>query len=118
VDIKEYLKENFFIPLFTNGKPNKSKKHYHNIFSYKGEFASKERDEFFDGAYGEILFDLFLRWVQSPVEDQEMREHMYRQALALGSVKEKMINYETYGKNAKFLGLEEEEEDNDEQPES
>ena len=111
MDIKNYVKENFFLPLFTNGKPNKSKKEYKNLFSYKGEFASKERGVFFDEAYGEILFDMFVQWVQSPVDDVSGREHLYRQALAIGSVKEKMINYETFGRNAMFLDTDEEEED-------
>ena len=98
-----YIKDNFFLPLFTNNKPNKTRKEYKNYFSYKGEFAKKERDTFFDEAYGEIIFDLFTTWIQSNVDEKDLREHLYRQALAIGSVKEKMINYETFGKNAAFL---------------
>jgi len=113
VDIKAYVKENFFLPLFVHGKPNKSRKELKNVFAYKGEFARKERDSFYDEAYGEILFDLFIQWVQSPVDEADTREHLYRQALALGSVKEKMINYEMFGKNLAFLDPEDEEDDND-----
>ena len=115
MDIKTYIKENFFLPLFVHGKPNKSRKELKNVFAYKGEFARTERDAFYDEAYGEILFDLFIQWVQSPVDEAEHREHLYRQALALGSVKEKMINYEMFGKNLAYLDPEpeEDEEEND-----
>ena len=111
----QYIKDYFFTPSLVDGKPRKSDKHYRNIFTYKGEMASKEREIFFNEAYGEILFDLFLQWVKSPVGEAEEREHLYRQALALGSVKEKLIGYEMFGKNAALLQVEddEEEEDND-----
>lgn len=74
-----------------------------NIFAYKGEHAQKERAEFFDEAYGEILFDLFLSWAQSNPDNINEREHLYRTALALGSVKEKLVGYELYGKNLPYL---------------
>ena len=111
MDIKSYIKENFFLPLFVHGKPNKSRKELRNVFAYKGEFSTNERNNFYDEAYGEILFDLFIQWVQSPVDEADTREHLYRQALALGSVKEKMINYEMFGKNLAFLDTEPENED-------
>tara|TARA_R110000851_G_scaffold6659_2_gene26649 strand:- start:291 stop:641 length:351 start_codon:yes stop_codon:yes gene_type:complete len=103
VDIKNYLRETFFLPLFSNGKPKRDEQGMQNVFAYKGEMASKERDLFFDEAYGEIVFDLFIAWVQSPTTDVKEREHLYRQVLAIGSIKEKLVNYETYGRNIPFL---------------
>lgn len=88
-----------------------------NILSYKGEHAQKERAEFFDEAYGEILFDLFLAWAGSEPKNVTEREHMYRTVIALGSVKEKLVGYETYGKNLPYLyesRVAEEEQEDDE----
>lgn len=113
MDVKTYLKENFFLPFFTDGKPKKSRKEYSNIFAYKGEFAKREREEFFNEAYGEILFDLFLQWVQTGVEEKELREHIYHTTLGLGSVKEKLLAYEMFGKNLAYLEPEEEDEEED-----
>ena len=114
--IKQYLQDYFFRPTFQEGKPKKSDKHYRNVFAQKGTMATEERERFFNEAYGEILFDLFLTWVQSPATDTELREHIYRQSLAVGSVREKLISYETFGRNVAFLPLESEadnEEDDD-----
>ena len=69
----------------------------------KGHFAAKERDEFFDEVYGEVLVDLFLEWLKTDSHETKSREFLYSSAMALGSVKEKMINFETYGKNIPHL---------------
>jgi hypothetical protein len=74
----------------------------------KGHFAAKERDEFFDEVYGEVLVDYFLEWLKTEPHETKSREFLYSSAMALGSVKEKMINFETYGKNIPHL-----QEDND-----
>tara|TARA_A100001015_G_C15042410_1_gene740660 strand:- start:1566 stop:1904 length:339 start_codon:yes stop_codon:yes gene_type:complete len=74
----------------------------------KGHFASKERDEFFDEAYGEVLVDYFLEWLKTEPHETKSREFLYSSAMALGSVKEKMIGFEMYGKNIPHL-----QEDND-----
>ena len=74
----------------------------------KGHFASRERDEFFDEVYGEVLIDLFLEWLKTEPHETKSREFLYSSAMALGSVKERMINFETYGKNIPYL-----KEDND-----
>jgi len=69
----------------------------------KGQFASKERDEFFDEVYGEVLIDLFIQWLKTDPHETKSREFLYSSAMALGSVKEKMINFETYGKNIPLM---------------
>lgn len=75
----------------------------------KGHFAAKERDEFFDEVYGEVLVDLFSEWLKTESHETKSREFLYSTAMALGSVKEKMIHFETYGKNIPHIN-----EDNDE----
>jgi hypothetical protein len=65
----------------------------------KGHFAAKERDEFFDEVYGEVLIDLFIEWLKTEPHETKSREFLYGSAMALGSVKEKMIGFEMYGKN-------------------
>ena len=65
----------------------------------QGQFASKERSEFFDEVYGEVLIDYFIEWLKTDPHETKSREFLYSSAMALGSVKEKMISFETYGKN-------------------
>jgi sulfatase maturation enzyme AslB (radical SAM superfamily) len=67
------------------------------------EFASRERENFFNDAYGEILIDLFIQWLKSDPHENKTREFLYSTAMALGSVKEKLIGIETYGKNIPIL---------------
>ena len=66
----------------------------------KKEFTSKERQQFFDGVYVDILSDMFMQWLQTAPHCVKEREYLYACAMALGSVKAQMIQYETYGKNA------------------
>lgn len=66
----------------------------------RGKFASQINNEFFDNAYGEIIVDLFVAWSDTAPWDKDTREYLYTTAMALGSVKEKLIEIETYGKNA------------------
>lgn len=112
--IGQYLREYFFKPVYTHNKPRRSEKHMVNIFAYKGAHAATERAEFFDEAYGEILFDLFIAWTNTDPSNEKEREHLYRTVLALGSVKEKLIGYETYGKNLPYLYESREAEEADE----
>jgi len=65
----------------------------------RGHFAAKERDEFFDQVYGDILVEYFMQWLKTEPHETKSREFLYASAMALGSVKEKMIAFETYGKN-------------------
>jgi len=69
----------------------------------KGSFASQEREDFFDEVYGEVLVDYFLEWLKTDSHETKTREFLYSSAMALGSVKEKMINFEMYGKNIPHL---------------
>ena len=69
----------------------------------RGEFANREREAFFNGAYGEILSDLFVKWLQTQHHERETREYLYATAMALGSVKEKLIQIETFGRNVPMI---------------
>ena len=73
------------------------------IAHVKGHFAAKERNEFFDEVYGEVLVDFFLEWLKTEPHETKSREFLYSSAMALGSVKERMINFEMYGKNIPHL---------------
>jgi hypothetical protein len=76
----------------------------------RGQFAAKEREEFFNEAFTDILTDLFTQWVKTEPHCTKEREFLYHTALALGSVKENLIRRETLGKNAKFIQKPQEED--------
>ena len=63
------------------------------------EFASRERESFFNDAYGDVLTDLFIEWLKTEPHENKSREFLYSTAMALGSVKERLLQIETYGKN-------------------
>ena len=69
----------------------------------RAEFSSREREEFFDEAYGELLVEYFLEWLSTDPHENKSREFIYNSALALGDVKQRLINYETYGKNVVLM---------------
>jgi hypothetical protein len=69
----------------------------------RGQFATKEREEFFNEAFTDILTELFSQWVKSEPHCTKEREFLYHTALALGSVKENLIKRETLGRNAKYI---------------
>ena len=69
----------------------------------KSEFSSRERETFFEEAYGEILVEYFINWLKTDPHETKTREFIYNSALSLGDVKQKLINYETYGKNIPFM---------------
>ena len=73
----------------------------------RAEFSSRQREEFFEDAYGELLVEYFINWLKTDPHENKTREFIYNSALALGDVKQKLINYETFGKNVPHL------EDND-----
>ena len=73
----------------------------------RAEFSSREREMFFDNAYGELLVEYFINWLKTDPHETKTREFIYNSALALGDVKNRLIQYETYGKNIPHL------EDND-----
>lgn len=66
-------------------------------------FAKKERDEFFTEAYSDILVDLFSQWLMTEPHCLKEREYLYHVAMGLGSVKERLINVETFGFNQELI---------------
>jgi len=75
----------------------------------RAEFSSREREEFFNEAYGELLVEYFINWLKTEPHENKTREFIYNSALALGDVKSRLITYETYGRNVPHL------EDNDDE---
>ena len=69
----------------------------------KAQFVQREREQFFGEAYGEILADLFVQWLKSEPHATKEREYLYSTAMALGSVKEKLVGIETYGANMAYV---------------
>lgn len=69
----------------------------------KAKFASQEKELFFNDAYADILSDLFMAWLNTKHHEKETREYLYATAMALGSVKEKLISIETFGKNVPYI---------------
>lgn len=65
----------------------------------RAEFSSRQREEFFEDAYGELLTEYFINWLKTDPHEVKTREFIYNSALALGDVKARLIQYETYGKN-------------------
>ena len=69
----------------------------------EAEFVSREREYFFDRAYGDLLCDYFIEWLKTEPHELKTREFIYNSALALGDVKQRLINKETLGKNIPHL---------------
>ena len=69
----------------------------------KAEFSTREREQFFGDVYAEILADLFVTWLKTEPHCSKEREFLYHTAMALGSVKEKLIGIEMYGNNVKYI---------------
>jgi len=69
----------------------------------KSMFAKEEREQFFSDAYGEILTDLFVAWLKTEPHATKERDFLYASAMALGSVKAKMVGIEMYGANMSFI---------------
>ena len=75
----------------------------------RAEFSSRQREEFFEDAYGELLVEYFINFLKTEPHEHKTREFIYNSCLSLGDVKSKLIQYETYGKNIPIM------EDNDAQ---
>jgi hypothetical protein len=73
----------------------------------KATFAKEEREQFFTDAYADILTDLFYAWLKTEPHAQKEREYLYSTAMALGSVKEKLLSFETMGRNAQYINTQE-----------
>ena len=69
----------------------------------RAEFSSRQREEFFDNVYGELLVEYFINWLKTDPHEVKTREFIYNSALALGDVKSRMVNYETYGRNVPHM---------------
>ena len=67
------------------------------------EFSSREREEFFDKVYGELLVEYFLNWLKTDPHETKTREFIYNSALALGDVKQRMLQFEMLGRNIPHL---------------
>lgn len=114
-DTQDTMRDRFFLPMFKQGHGDQADRrpHLQNIFVNRGEQATRKKDEFFDEAYAEILLDLFMRWTQTGLNEADLRESLYQNVLALGAVKGKLAEYQMYGRNAPFLGENQEEDDNE-----
>jgi hypothetical protein len=78
----------------------------------KAEFSRREREEFFTGAYGELMVDYYIQFLKTEPHEHKSREFIYSCVLALGDVKNKLTQYETFGKNVPYLEGTEEDDDN------
>ena len=67
------------------------------------EFASREREMFFDKVYGDLLVEYFINWLKTEPHENKTREFIYNSALSLGDVKARLIQYETLGRNIPHL---------------
>ena len=65
----------------------------------QAEFASREREDFFNGAYSDIMVDLFIAWCNTEPHEAKSRESLYYAVVGLGHVKDRLSQYEMYGKN-------------------
>jgi len=69
----------------------------------RATFYKNDVEHFFNGAYVEILTELFSAWLKTEPHCQKEREYLYSVAMALGSVKEKLVHIHQYGKNAESI---------------
>ena len=67
------------------------------------EFSSRERENFFDNVYGELLVEYFINWLKTDPHETKTREFIYNCVLGLGDVKQRMVAFETYGKNVPIM---------------
>ena len=69
----------------------------------RGSFADQMKEQFFDNAFGEVLADLFMAWLKTEAHCVKEREFLYATAMALGSVKGKLIDFSNLGRNTQYL---------------
>lgn len=77
------------------------------------QFAKQEREQFFTGAYGELMVDYYLQFLKSEPHEHKSREFIYSCVLALGDVKAKLAQYEMYGSNVPFMDTNNEDDNNE-----
>jgi len=80
----------------------------------KATFAKKDREQFFSDAYADILTQLFSQWLVTEPHCTKEREYLYHVAMALGSVKERLVQIEQFGANAAYIQQKDERVDDDE----
>ena len=76
----------------------------------KAEFSNRAREEFFNEAFGELMVDYYIKFMETEPHEHKSREFIYSCVLALGDVKNRLVQYETYGRNVPLM----DNEDNDE----
>jgi hypothetical protein len=69
----------------------------------RGSFADQMKEQFFDHAFGEVLSDVFMAWLRTEAHCVKEREFLYATAMALGSVKGKLIDFANLGRNTQYL---------------
>ena len=69
----------------------------------RAEFSSRQREEFFEDVYGELLVDYFISFLKTEPHETKTREFIYNSCLGLGDVKSKLVQYEMYGKNVPHM---------------
>lgn len=99
-NILEAQKLKNFSILTDDSKGDKDRNDRHAI--HLGEFSNKEQTEFFNEAYGDILFDYFKSWLLTTHDDKEQREYLYSCAMALGSLREKLAGMSYLANNIRY----------------
>ena len=69
----------------------------------EGEFAKREREDFFDGVFSDIMYDYFCEMMKTAPHEVKTREFLYTACRALGDVKNRLIQKETLGNNIPLL---------------
>ena len=66
-------------------------------------FSSREREQFFEKVFGDLMCDYFVNFLKTEPHETKTREFIYNSVLALGDVKKRLIQYETFGKNIPLM---------------
>ena len=69
----------------------------------KAQFSSQVKEEFFNEAFGELMVDYYVKFMETDPHEHKSREFIYSCVLALGDVKNRLTQYETYGKNVPIM---------------
>ena len=67
------------------------------------EFSSRMKEGFFNEAFGELMVDYYIKFMETDPHEHKSREFIYSCVLALGDVKGRLTQYETYGKNVPIM---------------
>lgn len=69
----------------------------------EGAFATKEREDFYTSANGDIMVDYFMEWLQTEPHETKTREFLWSCCMGLGDVKARLIQKEMLAKNMPHL---------------